>query len=76
LSKLRSRARARGWHSIRRRSFPPWREIETFGHARLPSPAEDIPRQFKYRVAFVVDQVCVVRFDNDTGNCGTSISGR
>jgi hypothetical protein len=34
---------------------------------RLPRPAEGSPHRFKYRMALVVDQVCVLRFDNETG---------
>ena len=34
---------------------------------RLPRPAEGSTHDFKYRMAFVVDQVCVLRFDNETG---------
>ncbi len=34
---------------------------------RLPRPAEGSHHHFKYRLAFVGDQVCVLRFDNETG---------
>ena len=34
---------------------------------RLPRPAEGSAHRFKYRMALVVDQVCVLRFDNETG---------
>jgi hypothetical protein len=34
---------------------------------RLSRSAEGSPHHFKYRMAFVVDQACVLRFDNETG---------
>ncbi len=34
---------------------------------RLRRPTEGSPHLFKYRMAFVVDGVCVLRFDNETG---------
>jgi hypothetical protein len=34
---------------------------------RLPSPARGSPHAFKYRLAFVVGGVCVLRFDNEAG---------
>jgi Family of unknown function (DUF6516) len=34
---------------------------------RLPQPAEGRPHSFKYRMAFVVNELCVLRFDNETG---------
>jgi hypothetical protein len=34
---------------------------------RLPRPVEGSPHPFKYRMAFVVDGLCVLRFDNETG---------
>ncbi|HEY3909840.1 MAG TPA: DUF6516 family protein [Stellaceae bacterium] len=34
---------------------------------RLPRPAPGSRYSFKYRLAFVVDEVCMLRFDNETG---------
>jgi hypothetical protein len=34
---------------------------------RLPSPLAGSPHDFKYRLAYVVDGVCAVRYDNDVG---------
>jgi hypothetical protein len=34
---------------------------------RLPRPVPGSKHRFKYRLAFVVDEVCVLRFDNETG---------
>ena len=34
---------------------------------RLRGPAGGSLHSFKYRMAFVVDGVCVLRFDNETG---------
>ena len=34
---------------------------------RLPAPAEGRAHAFKYRLAYVVDGVCVLRFDNEAG---------
>lgn len=34
---------------------------------RLPTPAEGSRHSFKYRLAYVVDEVCVLRYDNETG---------
>ena len=34
---------------------------------QLPSPATGSDHPFKYRLAFVVDEVCVLRFDNEAG---------
>ena len=33
----------------------------------LPNPVFGSTHRFKYRLAFVVDEVCVLRFDNETG---------
>jgi hypothetical protein len=33
----------------------------------LPRPIRGSRHSFKYRLAFVVDEVCVLRFDNETG---------
>ena len=33
----------------------------------LPRPVAGSRHRFKYRLAFVVDEVCVLRFDNETG---------
>jgi hypothetical protein len=34
---------------------------------QLPNPALGSVHAFKYRLAFVVDEECVLRFDNETG---------
>jgi len=34
---------------------------------RLPRPARGSVHRFKYRLALVVDGVCVLRYDNETG---------
>jgi len=34
---------------------------------RLPRPARGSAHPFKYRLALVVDGVCVVRYDNEAG---------
>jgi hypothetical protein len=34
---------------------------------QLPNPSAGSPHSYKYRLAFVVDDVCVVRFDNEAG---------
>ena len=34
---------------------------------RLPRPKPGSTHRFKYRLALVVDQVCVLRYDNETG---------
>lgn len=34
---------------------------------RLPKPLPGSAHAFKYRLALVVDEVCVLRFDNETG---------
>ena len=34
---------------------------------RLPERTPGSTHDFKYRLAFVVDEVCVVRFDNEAG---------
>jgi len=34
---------------------------------QLPRPAPGSRHGFKYRLAFVVDEVCVLRFDNEAG---------
>ena len=34
---------------------------------RLPRPARCSRHFFKYRLALVVDEVCVLRYDNETG---------
>jgi hypothetical protein len=33
----------------------------------LPRPVRGSTHEFKYRLAFIVDDVCVIRFDNETG---------
>jgi hypothetical protein len=34
---------------------------------QVPSPVAGSPHTFKYRLAFIADDVCVLRFDNETG---------
>ena len=34
---------------------------------RLPARSQGSTHGFKYRLAFVVDRVCVLRFDNEAG---------
>ena len=34
---------------------------------RVPTPVQGSFHDYKYRLAFVVDSVCVVRFDNEVG---------
>ena len=34
---------------------------------RLPAPVAGSTHDFKYRLAFVVDGVCVLRYDNEAG---------
>jgi hypothetical protein len=34
---------------------------------RLPKPLAPCQHPFKYRLALVVDEVCVLRFDNESG---------
>lgn len=34
---------------------------------RVPKPIAGSPHPFKYRLAYVVNGVCVLRFDNETG---------
>lgn len=34
---------------------------------RLPSPMPGSVHEFKYRLAYVVDGVCVLRYDNEAG---------
>jgi hypothetical protein len=34
---------------------------------RLPRPARGSAHQFKYRLALIVDGVCVLRYDNEAG---------
>lgn len=36
---------------------------------RVPAPVPGCAHEFKYRLAFVVDSVCVVRYDNEVGKC-------
>jgi hypothetical protein len=33
---------------------------------RLPNPVEGVTHRFKYRLAYVVKRVCVVRYDNES----------
>lgn len=51
-------------HVIDRRSFA---EIVIW---RVPKPVRGSAHPFKYRLAFVVDGVCVLRFDNEAGKGG------
>ena len=34
---------------------------------QVPRPLHSSRHRFKYRLAFVVDEVCVLRFDSETG---------
>lgn len=34
---------------------------------RLPKPAVESRHSFKYRLAYVVNEVCVLRYDNEAG---------
>ena len=34
---------------------------------RMPKPVQGSDHEFKYRLAYVVDSVCVVRYDNEVG---------
>jgi hypothetical protein len=34
---------------------------------QLPQAVPGSPHQFKYRLAFVVDEICMMRFDNEAG---------
>jgi hypothetical protein len=34
---------------------------------RVPKPVLGSSHPFKYRLAFVVDDICVIRFDNESG---------
>lgn len=34
---------------------------------RVPAPVAGSAHEFKYRLAFVVDSACVVRYDNEVG---------
>ena len=34
---------------------------------KLPTPIKSSAHQYKYRLAHVVDDVCVLRFDNEAG---------
>jgi hypothetical protein len=34
---------------------------------QLPAAVPGSGHEFKYRLAFVVDEICVLRFDNETG---------
>ncbi len=34
---------------------------------RVPAPVRNSPHDYKYRLAYVVDGVCVVRYDNEPG---------
>ena len=47
---------------------------------RVPSPVHGSTHGFKYRLAYVVDGTCVVRYDNEVGkgdhrHCGNVESG-
>ncbi len=37
---------------------------------RLPKPAAGSTHSFKYRLAYVVNEVCVLRYDNEAGKGG------
>lgn len=34
---------------------------------KVPAPVAGSPHEFKYRLAYVVDGICVVRYDNEAG---------
>ena len=34
---------------------------------QLPKPLPDSPHRFKYRLAYVVNGECVIRYDNESG---------
>ncbi len=34
---------------------------------RVPKPVADSAHAFKYRLAYIVDGICVVRYDNEVG---------
>ena len=36
---------------------------------RVPNPVAGSAHAFKYRLAYVVDSVCVLRYDNEVGKC-------
>lgn len=42
---------------------------------RLPSPVSGSSHPFKYRLAFVVDGICVLRYDNEAGKGGHKHNG-
>lgn len=37
---------------------------------RLPSPLAGSPHGYKYRLAFIVNDICVLRYDNEAGKGG------
>jgi hypothetical protein len=41
---------------------------------QVPRPLRGSRHRFKYRLAFVVNEVCVLRFDNETARSITSMS--
>ncbi|MGE4238907.1 toxin-antitoxin system TumE family protein [Ramlibacter sp.] len=34
---------------------------------RVPAPVSGSVHEFKYRLAYIVDEICVVRYDNEVG---------
>ena len=34
---------------------------------QVPGPVAGSAHEFKYRLAYVVDRICVIRYDNETG---------
>ncbi|MEO7729015.1 MAG: DUF6516 family protein [Burkholderiales bacterium] len=34
---------------------------------QLPRPARGSPHQYKYRLAYIVGNVCIIRYDNESG---------
>ncbi len=34
---------------------------------RLPHPSPGSRHDYKYRLAYIVDEVCILRYDNETG---------
>lgn len=61
LSNMKAEALMDERHVLDERSFV---EIVIW---RLPAPAPGSGHEFKYRLAFVVDGTCVLRYDNEAG---------
>ena len=43
---------------------------------RLPKPVPGSPHPYKYRLAFIVDDECVLRYDNEAGKGDHRHAGR